>query len=129
MMGKKLDFCRENFTLTLNSHIYITFTVYNLLFMPLKNSVFHLIDLYKFYAINDITWMICQRVKIYCSSITLNHFHDNQLHILDYFQIPYFEDVGSMTLQFMDTLFQRDNLQKSHFFKGLPKIIEKLPKV
>ncbi|CAC5369637.1 SCYL2 [Mytilus coruscus] len=43
-------------------------------------------------------------------------------------KIPYFEDVGSMTLQFMDTLFQRDNLQKSHFFKGLPKIIEKLPK-
>lgn len=43
-------------------------------------------------------------------------------------KIPYFEDVGSMTLQFMDTLFQRDNLQKSQFFKGLPKIIEKLPK-
>lgn len=34
-----------------------------------------------------------------------------------------------MTLQFMDTLFQRDNLQKSQFFKGLPKIISKLPKV
>ena len=46
-----------------------------------------------------------------------------------FFQIPYFEDVGTMTLQFMDTLFQRDNLQKSQFFKGLPKIIEKLPKV
>ncbi|XP_033731107.1 SCY1-like protein 2 [Pecten maximus] len=28
----------------------------------------------------------------------------------------------------MDSLFQRDNLQKSQFFKGLPKIITKLPK-
>ena len=53
----------------------------------------------------------------------------NASELLLFFQIPYFEDVGSMTLQFMDTLFQRDNLQKSQFFKGLPKIIEKLPKV
>lgn len=51
------------------------------------------------------------------------------LNVWVFFQIPYFEDVGTMTLQFMDTLFQRDNLQKSQFFKGLPKIIEKLPKV
>ncbi|XP_014768329.1 SCY1-like protein 2 isoform X1 [Octopus bimaculoides] len=43
-------------------------------------------------------------------------------------KIPFFEDVGSMTLQYLDTLFQRDNLQKSKFFKGLPKIIAKLPK-
>jgi len=34
-----------------------------------------------------------------------------------------------MTLQYMDSLFQQDNLQKSKFFKGLPKIILKLPKV
>ncbi|XP_069132809.1 SCY1-like protein 2 isoform X2 [Argopecten irradians] len=43
-------------------------------------------------------------------------------------KIPFFEDVGCMTLQYMDSLFQRDNLQKSQFFKGLPKIISKLPK-
>lgn len=43
-------------------------------------------------------------------------------------KIPFFEDVGSMTLQYLDTLFQRDNLQKSKFFKGLPKIVSKLPK-
>ena len=34
-----------------------------------------------------------------------------------------------MTLQYMDSLFQRDNLEKSQFFKGLPKIISKMPKV
>ena len=44
------------------------------------------------------------------------------------FQINFFEDVGCMTLQYMDSLFQQENLQKSKFFKGLPKIIVKLPK-
>ncbi|XP_046552388.1 SCY1-like protein 2 isoform X3 [Haliotis rubra] len=43
-------------------------------------------------------------------------------------KVSFFEDVGTMTLQYMDTLFQRDNLQKSQFFKGLPKIAAKLPK-
>ncbi|CAH1785559.1 unnamed protein product, partial [Owenia fusiformis] len=43
-------------------------------------------------------------------------------------KIKFFEDVGSMTLQYLDSLFQRDNLQKSQFFKGLPKILTKLPK-
>lgn len=45
------------------------------------------------------------------------------------FQVDFFDDVGTVTLQFMDTLFQRDNLQKSEFFRGLPKILKKLPKV
>ncbi|XP_066561589.1 SCY1-like protein 2 [Amia ocellicauda] len=43
-------------------------------------------------------------------------------------KIPYFDDVGAMTLQYFDSLFQRDNLQKSQFYKGLPKILPKLPK-
>ncbi|XP_041365074.1 SCY1-like protein 2 [Gigantopelta aegis] len=43
-------------------------------------------------------------------------------------KIPFFGDVGTMTLQYLDSLFQRDNLEKSKFFKGLPKIIAKLPK-
>lgn len=46
-----------------------------------------------------------------------------------FFQIPYFDDVGAMTLQYLDTLFQQENIQKSKFFKGLPKILSKLPKV
>ena len=44
-------------------------------------------------------------------------------------QIPYFEDVGVITLQYLDMLVQKDNLQKSQFFKGLSKVIEKLPSV
>lgn len=44
-------------------------------------------------------------------------------------QVDFFDDVGTVTLQFMDTLFQRDNLQKSEFFRGLPKILKNLPKV
>uniref|UniRef100_J3S9I0 SCY1-like protein 2-like n=1 Tax=Crotalus adamanteus TaxID=8729 RepID=J3S9I0_CROAD len=43
-------------------------------------------------------------------------------------KIPFFSDVGAMTLQYFDSLFQRDNLQKSQFFKGLPKVLPKLPK-
>ncbi|XP_020658980.2 SCY1-like protein 2 isoform X1 [Pogona vitticeps] len=43
-------------------------------------------------------------------------------------KIPFFGDVGAVTLQYFDSLFQRDNLQKSQFFKGLPKVLPKLPK-
>lgn len=34
-----------------------------------------------------------------------------------------------MTLTYLDLLVQKDNLQKSQFFKGLPKVVAKLPKV
>ncbi|KAM4614874.1 SCY1-like protein 2 isoform 2-T2 [Polymixia lowei] len=43
-------------------------------------------------------------------------------------KIPFFDDVGAVTLQYFDSLFQRDNLQKSQFYKGLPKVLPKLPK-
>ena len=43
------------------------------------------------------------------------------------FQINYFEDVGVKTLNYLDSLFQWDNLQKSQFYKGLPDVINKLP--
>uniref|UniRef100_A0A2I3RUY8 Protein kinase domain-containing protein n=1 Tax=Pan troglodytes TaxID=9598 RepID=A0A2I3RUY8_PANTR len=42
-------------------------------------------------------------------------------------KIPFFDDVGAVTLQYFHTLFQRDNLQKSQFFNGLPKVL--LPNV
>ncbi|KAG6447869.1 hypothetical protein O3G_MSEX005229 [Manduca sexta] len=42
-------------------------------------------------------------------------------------KIPYFEDVGVKTLNYLDSLFQWDNLQKSQFYKGLPQIIQKMP--
>lgn len=43
-------------------------------------------------------------------------------------KIPFFEDVGAMALHFLDTLFQKDNLARSKFYRGLPAIIKKLPK-
>ncbi|XP_069020908.1 SCY1-like protein 2 isoform X1 [Embiotoca jacksoni] len=43
-------------------------------------------------------------------------------------KIPFFDDIGAVTLQYFDSLFQRDNLQKSQFYKGLPKVLPKLPK-
>lgn len=45
------------------------------------------------------------------------------------FQVPYFEELGCVTLRYLDTLFQRENIEKSNFFKGLPKVVAKLPKV
>ncbi|XP_074660657.1 SCY1-like protein 2 isoform X2 [Tubulanus polymorphus] len=43
-------------------------------------------------------------------------------------KIPFFEDVGVTTLQYLDSMIQHDNLQKSQFFKGLPQVVVKLPK-
>lgn len=42
-------------------------------------------------------------------------------------QIEYFQEVGVKTLNYLDSLFQWDNLQKSQFYKGLPQILPKLP--
>ncbi|KAK3928134.1 SCY1-like protein 2 [Frankliniella fusca] len=44
-----------------------------------------------------------------------------------FIKISYFEDVGVKTLNYLDSLFQWDNLQKSQFYKGLPEVINKLP--
>ncbi|RUS85529.1 hypothetical protein EGW08_006737, partial [Elysia chlorotica] len=43
-------------------------------------------------------------------------------------QIPFFEDMACIALQYIDTLYQRENIEKSNFFKGLPKVIDHLPK-
>ncbi|KAJ0183085.1 hypothetical protein K1T71_001061 [Dendrolimus kikuchii] len=44
-----------------------------------------------------------------------------------FLKIPYFEDIGVKTLNYLDSLFQWDNLQKSQFYKGLPQVIQKMP--
>ncbi|XP_041980079.1 SCY1-like protein 2 [Aricia agestis] len=44
-----------------------------------------------------------------------------------FLKIPYFEDVGVKTLNYLDSLFHWDNLQKSQFYKGLPQIIQTMP--
>ncbi|XP_078482866.1 SCY1-like protein 2 [Ciona intestinalis] len=43
-------------------------------------------------------------------------------------KLPFFEHVGVKTLQYLDTLLQQENLQKSQFFKGLPKVLPQLPR-
>ena len=42
-------------------------------------------------------------------------------------KIPFFDDVAVKTLEYLDSSFQQDNLQKSMFYKSLPQIIDKLP--
>ena len=42
-------------------------------------------------------------------------------------KIPFFQDVGAVTLQYLDTLFQWDKAQRTSFYKGLKKVLEKLP--
>ena len=44
-------------------------------------------------------------------------------------QISFFENVAAMTLQYLDSLVQRDDMAKSQFFRGLYKVMSKLPKV
>lgn len=43
------------------------------------------------------------------------------------FQISYFDDVAVKTLNYLDTSFQWNNLQKSKFYKGLPTILAEMP--
>lgn len=43
-------------------------------------------------------------------------------------KLPYFEDIGVVTLQYLDNILQRDNLQKSQFFKGLAQVLPAIPK-
>lgn len=49
------------------------------------------------------------------------------LNVIFVFQISYFDDFGVKTLNYLESLYQWDNLQKSKFFKGLPQILEKFP--
>ncbi|KAG0424765.1 hypothetical protein HPB47_028031 [Ixodes persulcatus] len=43
-------------------------------------------------------------------------------------ELKFLEDVGVKTLQYLDSLYQWDNLQKSHVYKGLPQVLAQMPK-
>ncbi|XP_066927614.1 SCY1-like protein 2 [Clytia hemisphaerica] len=40
---------------------------------------------------------------------------------------PFFDDVAAMTLKYLDSLVQRDDVTKSQFFKNLHHVLDKLP--
>ena len=44
-------------------------------------------------------------------------------------QHPFFDDVAAMTLKYLDSLVQRDDITKSQFFKNLHHVLNKLPLV
>ncbi|XP_044757713.1 SCY1-like protein 2 [Coccinella septempunctata] len=44
-----------------------------------------------------------------------------------FLKIRYFEDLGIKTLQYLDSLLQWDNIQKSQFYKSLPAALPNLP--
>ena len=46
-----------------------------------------------------------------------------------FLKVPFFEDIGIKTLEYLDSLFQVDNIQRSMFYKSLPQVIDKLPMV
>ncbi len=45
------------------------------------------------------------------------------------FKVPFFEDIATKTLEYLDSLFQVDSIQRSMFYKSLPQVIDKLPMV
>ncbi|KAG8035942.1 hypothetical protein G9C98_003068 [Cotesia typhae] len=44
-----------------------------------------------------------------------------------FIKIEYFNDIGVKTLNYLEKLFQWDNLQKSQFYKGLPQVMKQMP--
>ncbi|XP_012216452.1 SCY1-like protein 2 [Linepithema humile] len=59
--------------------------------------------------------------------LMLSHSPELRLDAHQFIKIEYFADIGVKTLNYLDKLFQWDNLQKSQFYKGLPQLMKQLP--
>ncbi|XP_029155271.1 SCY1-like protein 2 [Nylanderia fulva] len=59
--------------------------------------------------------------------LMLSHNPELRLDAHQFIKIDYFMDIGVKTLNYLDKLFQWDNLQKSQFYKGLPQLLKQLP--
>ncbi|XP_076234556.1 SCY1-like protein 2 [Calliopsis andreniformis] len=59
--------------------------------------------------------------------LMLNHNPELRLDAHQFVKIEYFNDIGVKTLNYLDKIFQWDNLQKSQFYKGLPQLLKQLP--
>lgn len=59
--------------------------------------------------------------------LMLNHNPELRPDAHQFVKIEYFMDIGVKTLNYLDKIFQWDNLQKSQFYKGLPQLLKQLP--
>ncbi|KZC09290.1 PREDICTED: SCY1-like protein 2 [Dufourea novaeangliae] len=59
--------------------------------------------------------------------LMLNHNPELRPDAHQFVKIEYFTDIGVKTLNYLDKIFQWDNLQKSQFYKGLPQLLKQLP--
>ncbi|XP_066581269.1 V-type proton ATPase catalytic subunit A-like [Prorops nasuta] len=59
--------------------------------------------------------------------LMLSHSPELRPDAYQFIKIEYFMDIGVKTLNYLDKLFQWDNLQKSQFFKGLPQVLKNIP--
>lgn len=75
-----------------------------------------------------IVWKSVRRIAIEILRVKGSHMHSNHFLFVAC-QISFFENVAAMTLQYLDSLVQRDDMAKSQFFRGLYKVMSKLPKV
>ena len=74
--------------------------------------------------------IVCDHENYQAVLLCATVYYAVQLNIsLFIFQISFFENVAAMTLQYLDSLVQRDEMTKSQFFRGLYKVMSKLPKV
>lgn len=61
--------------------------------------------------------------------VCLNFTPELRPDAVQFTKIVYFEDPLLKTFNYLDSLMQMDNTQKMQFFKNLPSILDKFPKV